>query len=113
MSVQLFPGKKSVRYRGFEGRTPPRRKNPHSVRPFLETLENRLAPATLSFLSQPVNTPTGVLMQPVTVEILDGSGHVITTDNSDTVVLGSASTKRFFGVRGLISGRYRLYFSVT
>ena len=91
MSVHQLPGKKSVLHRGFDRRTLPRRKKPHSVRPFLETLESRLAPATLSFLAQPTNTPTGVLMQPVTVELLDGSGHVITSDNTDTVVLGIAS----------------------
>ena len=45
----------------------------------------------LGFAAGPVNTPTGVTLPAVTVQVLDPLGNVITTDNTDTVTLGIAS----------------------
>jgi hypothetical protein len=45
----------------------------------------------LSFAAQPVNTPTGVALPGVTVQVLDAAGNVITGDNTDAVTLGVAS----------------------
>jgi Putative Ig domain/Bacterial Ig-like domain (group 3) len=47
--------------------------------------------AKLGFGVQPVNTPTGVTLPAVTVQVLDAFGNVVTTDNADTVTLGIAS----------------------
>jgi hypothetical protein len=49
-------------------------------------------PATnLAFAAKPVGTPTGVTLPAVTVQILDASGNVVTTDNSDVVTVSVAS----------------------
>ena len=45
----------------------------------------------LAFTTQPVNTPTGVALPTVTVQVEDVYGNVVTTDNTDTVTLGIAS----------------------
>jgi hypothetical protein len=47
--------------------------------------------ANLAFAAQPVNTPTGVTLAPVTVQVLDAYANVVTADNSDVVTLGVAS----------------------
>jgi autotransporter-associated beta strand protein len=47
--------------------------------------------AKLGFGTQPANTPTGVTLPPVTVQVQDQYGNVITSDNSDQVKLGIAS----------------------
>jgi hypothetical protein len=49
-------------------------------------------PATrLGFVTQPVSTPTGDALPPVTVQVLDAYGNTITGDNTDTITLGIAS----------------------
>jgi fibronectin type 3 domain-containing protein len=45
----------------------------------------------LGFGTQPANTPTGVVMPTVTVQVQDIFGNLVSTDNSDTVTLGIAS----------------------
>jgi hypothetical protein len=42
----------------------------------------------LGFASQPVNTPTGDVLPPVSVQVLDSYGNVVTSDNTDTVIVG-------------------------
>jgi hypothetical protein len=49
------------------------------------------APVKLSFGTQPANTPTGIALAPVTVNILDAYGNVVTSDSSDSVTLGIAA----------------------
>jgi hypothetical protein len=49
------------------------------------------APVSLAFSSQPVNTPTGVTLPAVSVQILDMFGNVVTSDNSDSVTVSVAS----------------------
>jgi hypothetical protein len=49
------------------------------------------APVKIGFGAQPVNTPTGVTLPPLTVQILDAFGNVVASDNSDTVTVGLAS----------------------
>jgi fibronectin-binding autotransporter adhesin len=49
------------------------------------------AAARLAFATQPVTTPTGLTLPPVTVQVLDINGNPATGDNSDTVMLGVAS----------------------
>jgi autotransporter-associated beta strand protein len=41
----------------------------------------------LTFGAQPANTPTGVALPAVTVQVLDAYGNLVTTDNSDTVIV--------------------------
>jgi uncharacterized repeat protein (TIGR03803 family) len=48
-------------------------------------------PSVLAFGVQPQNTPTGVTLPAVTVQVEDRHGNVITTDNTDTVVIGIAT----------------------
>jgi uncharacterized repeat protein (TIGR03803 family) len=57
------------------------------------------AAARLAFATQPANTPTGVSLLPVTVEVEDQFGNLVTSDNTDTVTLGIAS-----GPGGLAAG---------
>jgi hypothetical protein len=45
----------------------------------------------IGFGTQPVSTPTGVTLPPVTVQILDAFGNVVTDDNSDVVTVGVAT----------------------
>jgi hypothetical protein len=45
----------------------------------------------LGFGTQPANTPTGNVLPTVTVQVLDMYGNVITTDNTDSVILGIAA----------------------
>jgi len=45
----------------------------------------------LSFAAQPVNTPTGVTLPSVTVQILDQYGNVVTSDHTGSVTLAVAS----------------------
>src|SRR5262249_13524972 len=47
--------------------------------------------AKLGFSTQPANIPTGVTLRPVTVQVLDAFGNLVTADNTDTVTLGIAS----------------------
>jgi hypothetical protein len=47
--------------------------------------------ARMRFLVQPANTPTGDVLPPLSVQILDLSGNVVTTDNTDTVTISVAS----------------------
>jgi hypothetical protein len=47
--------------------------------------------AKLAFAAQPVNTPTGDVLPPVTVQVEDAFGNLITSDNGDPVTLGIAS----------------------
>jgi autotransporter-associated beta strand protein len=50
------------------------------------------APAVkLAFASQPASTATGNTLPPVTVQVQDAYGNVITTDNTDAVSLGIAT----------------------
>jgi uncharacterized repeat protein (TIGR03803 family) len=42
----------------------------------------------LSFSATPASTPTGAVLPPVSVQVEDLYGNVITSDNSDTVVIG-------------------------
>ena len=44
-------------------------------------------PARVAFVAQPQNTPTGVPLPPVTVQVQDLYGNPIATDNSDVVSL--------------------------
>jgi hypothetical protein len=53
----------------------------------------------LGFAIQPASTPTGVVLSPVTVQVLDLYGNVVTTDSSDAVTLSVAS-----GPGGFASG---------
>jgi autotransporter-associated beta strand protein len=59
-------------------------------------------PAKLGFGTQPVNTPTGVTLPAVTVQILDSFGNVVTSDNSDAVTVGIASGPP--GAPGFLAG---------
>jgi Putative Ig domain len=43
--------------------------------------------ATLAFAAQPQNTPTGVTLQAVTVQVQDFYGNLVTSDNADVVTL--------------------------
>jgi hypothetical protein len=45
----------------------------------------------LAFAVQPANTPTGIVLPTVTVQVLDLYGNVVTSDNSDVVTLSIAS----------------------
>jgi hypothetical protein len=45
----------------------------------------------LGFLTQPANTATGHTLAPVTVQVLDRYGNVVTADDSDSVVMSLAS----------------------
>jgi hypothetical protein len=45
----------------------------------------------LGFAAQPVNTPTGVSLPPLTVQVQDAYGNVVTGDSSDQVILRVAS----------------------
>jgi Putative Ig domain/GxGYxYP putative glycoside hydrolase C-terminal domain len=45
----------------------------------------------LAFAAQPVDTPTGVPLPPVSLQVTDSSGNVVTSDNSDVVTLAIAS----------------------
>jgi uncharacterized repeat protein (TIGR03803 family) len=45
----------------------------------------------LAFAQQPVSTPTGNVLPPVTVQVQDLYGNVVTSDNSDSVKVGVAS----------------------
>jgi hypothetical protein len=47
--------------------------------------------AKLAFAAQPVDTPTGVALPPVTVEVLDNFGNLVTSDNTESVTLAVAS----------------------
>jgi uncharacterized repeat protein (TIGR03803 family) len=47
--------------------------------------------AALAFAAQPVNTPTGVTLPTVNVQLVDAYGNVITTDNTDLVSLSVGS----------------------
>jgi hypothetical protein len=49
------------------------------------------SPARLGFVAQPVDTPTGLTLPPVTVQVQDLFGNPITTDNTDTVTVGVGS----------------------
>jgi hypothetical protein len=49
------------------------------------------APTKLAFASPPTSTPTGVTLVPVTVDILDAFGNLVTSDSTDAVTLGIAS----------------------
>jgi glycosidase len=49
-------------------------------------------PATrLAFIAQPVSTPTGDTLPPVTAQVQDAFGNLVTSDNTDSVTLGIAS----------------------
>jgi hypothetical protein len=45
----------------------------------------------IGFGAQPVSTPAGVTLPPVTVQILDAFGNVVTGDNSDAVTISIAT----------------------
>jgi hypothetical protein len=47
--------------------------------------------AKLAFAMQPADTPTGGTLPPVTVQVLDSYGNLVTSDNTDTVTLAVAS----------------------
>src|SRR5262249_42240090 len=49
------------------------------------------AAVKLGFLAQPVGTPTGVALPPVSVQILDLYGNLVTSDNTDFVSVFVAS----------------------
>jgi hypothetical protein len=48
-------------------------------------------PVKLAFVTQPVSTPTGVALPPVSVQVLDLYGNLVAGDNSDQVTLGIAA----------------------
>jgi uncharacterized repeat protein (TIGR03803 family) len=48
-------------------------------------------PAKVAFAAQPQNTPTGDKLPPVTVNILDSFGNLVTSDNTDSVSISVAS----------------------
>ena len=48
--------------------------------------------ARLAFAVQPANTPTGVTLPLVTVQVQDAFGNLVTTDNTDPVTVGVAAT---------------------
>jgi uncharacterized repeat protein (TIGR03803 family) len=60
-------------------------------------------PTHLSFLSQPTDTPTGVALPAVSVEVQDSYGNMVTSDSSDTVTLGVASGPGAFLAESTIS----------
>jgi hypothetical protein len=45
----------------------------------------------LSFVAPPVSTPIGVTLPPITVQILDAYGNVVTSDNSDQIGVSVAA----------------------
>jgi uncharacterized repeat protein (TIGR03803 family) len=45
----------------------------------------------LRFATQPVSTPTGDVLPPVTAQVQDLYGNVVASDNSDTIMVGVAS----------------------
>jgi aryl-phospho-beta-D-glucosidase BglC (GH1 family) len=47
--------------------------------------------AALAFTGPPTGEPTGIVLPPVSVQLVDLYGNVITTDNTDVVTLGVAS----------------------
>jgi hypothetical protein len=49
------------------------------------------AAAKLAFVAQPLSTPTGVPLPPVSVEITDLFGNVVSSDNTDSITLSIAS----------------------
>jgi hypothetical protein len=48
-------------------------------------------PVKLAFASQPVNTPTETTLPPVTVQVQDLYGNLVTSDNADMVTVSIAS----------------------
>jgi Glycosyl hydrolase family 76 len=48
-------------------------------------------PARTAFALQPVNTPTGTALPPVSVQLTDSYGNIVNTDNSDPISLSIAS----------------------
>ncbi len=52
--------------------------------------------AKLAFAAQPANTPTGVTLTAVTVQVQDAYGNLVTSDNSDQVTVGIASGPGLF-----------------
>ena len=61
------------------------------------------APVKLAFGQQPADTPTGDALPPVTVQVEDGYGNVVTSDNRDNVALGIASGPGSFTARSTIA----------
>jgi uncharacterized repeat protein (TIGR03803 family) len=49
-----------------------------------------------AFALQPTKTPTGVVLSAVSVQILDASGNVVTTDSTDSVIMTVASGPGLF-----------------
>jgi fibronectin type 3 domain-containing protein len=58
-------------------------------------------PVKLAFGVQPVSTPTGLVLPPVTVQVEDAYGNLVSSDNSDVVTLGIASGPGSFAAGGL------------
>jgi hypothetical protein len=50
----------------------------------------------LAFAAQPASRPTGVVLPPVTVQIVDAYGNVVTSDNSDSVAVAVAGGPGLF-----------------
>ena len=59
----------------------------------------------LGFLAQPVDRPTGIALPPVTVQILDRFGNVVTGDNTDFVTVGVSSGPGPFTSNSILSVR--------
>ena len=59
--------------------------------------------AKLAFVTQPVSTPTGVALPPVSVQITDLYGNVITSDNTDSITLSVASGPGTFTAGSTVS----------
>ena len=57
------------------------------------------AAAKLAFATQPASRPTGVALPTVTVQVLDGFGNVVATDNTDAVTVTVTS-----GLGGFTTG---------
>ena len=59
--------------------------------------------AKLAFAAQPANTPTGVPLPPVSVQITDLYGNVVSSDNSAAVTLSIASGPGLFSAGSIVT----------
>jgi hypothetical protein len=61
------------------------------------------------FLTQPTNTPAGQTISPVVVEVVDGFGNLVNSDNTDTVTLSIGTDPS--GGSAILSGTLTLTFA--
>jgi uncharacterized repeat protein (TIGR03803 family) len=73
--------------------------------------------AGLVFAVQPKNTPTGVSLPAVTVQVEDAYGNLVTTDSTDSITLGVASGPGHFAagstITGTVSGGLAVFNNLT